>query len=239
MNDILANQLDMVKTCITLANRPENTPVWQGQPPLDFAADLARLEAGYTAARALAMQADTDTTGDTDEKAAAEDRLEYLALQLARALSNHFKKTGNPGDRAKVNIPKRALVRLRDQALITKTTEIRDLALQARDESGAAGRGVTTDKINALTAAIGVFDALSRAPRTSRGTAASKRRELTTQVAALLEQTADLDDLVAQMDATVPGRAFIAAWKQARIIIDAGRGPSPEDPPAPPAPPVQ
>ncbi|MEK0448511.1 MAG: hypothetical protein RL088_779 [Verrucomicrobiota bacterium] len=219
MNDILANQLDMVKTCITLANRPENTPVWQGQPPLDFAADLARLEAGYTAARALAMQADTDTTGDTDEKAAAEDRLEYLALQLARALSNHFKKTGNPGDRAKVNIPKRALVRLRDQALITKTTEIRDLALQARDESGAAGRGVTTDKINALTAA-------------------SKRRELTTQVAALLEQTADLDDLVAQMDATVPGRAFIAAWKQARIIIDAGHGPSPEEPPTPPAPPA-
>ena len=147
--------------------------------------------------------------------------------------------------------PKRALVRLRDQILITKCTEIRDLAMQARDESGALGRGVTTAKITALTAAITLFDDLQRKPRTSIGGSATKRRELETGVADLVEQLADLDDLVAQLEPTAPsapsitGRspeavaAFIADWKRQRKVIEAGHGPTEQaQPPTPPTPPT-
>ena len=180
------------KACITLVEKPESTINWQGQPPLDFAADFARMKQSYIGLRDLAIAADTDNTGDADAKA-----LEKLALQLAAALRNHLKKTGNTSDRAKVTFPKRGLVRLRDQILITRCTEIRDLAMQARDESGASGRGVTMAKITALTAAIALFDELQRKPRTSIGGSATKRRELVTGVADLIEQLTDLDDLVA------------------------------------------
>ena len=201
--------------------------------------------------RDLAIAADTDNSGETDAKAAAEDAMEKLTLQLAAALLNHFKKTGNTSDLAKVTFPKRALVRLRDHILITKCTEIRDLAIQARDESGALGRGVTQAKITALTDAIALFDDLQRKPRTSIGGSATKRRELVTGVADLVEQLSDLDDLVAQLEPTAPnapsvtGRspeavaAFIADWKRQRKVIDAGHGPSEEDqPPTPPTPPT-
>ena len=123
--------------------------------------------------------------------------------------------------------------------------------MQARDESGAAGRGVTMAKITALTAAITLFDDLQRKPRTSIGGSATKRRELITGVADLIEQLADLDDLVAQLEPTDPsapsvtGRlpeavaAFIADWKRLRKVIEAGHGPTEEDQPAaPPTPPT-
>ena len=241
MNDNTSNKLDMAKACITLVEKPESIIIWQGQPPLDFAADFARMKQTYTGLRGLAIAADTDNSGDADAKSDAEDALEALALQLAAALRNHFKKTGNTSDRAKVTFPKRALVRLRDQILITRCTEIRDLAMQARDESGAQGRGVTQAKITALTAAIALFDDLQRKPRTSIGSSATKRRELVTGVADLIEQLADLDDLVAQLEPTAPsapsvtGRspeavaAFIADWKRQRKVIDAGHGPTEED----------
>ena len=146
-----------------------------------------------------------------------------------------------------MTFPKRALVRLRDQILITRCTEIRDLAMQARDESGASGRGVTMAKITALTAAIALFDDLQRKPRTSIGGSATKRRELVTGTADLIEQLADLDNLVAQLEPTAPsapsvtGRspeavaAFIADWKRQRKVIDAGHGPHRRRPTAHPA----
>ena len=48
-----------------------------------------------------------------------------------------------------------------------------------------------------------------------------------------------IDDLVVQFDGTPAGRTFIAAWKQARIIVDGGHGPGEDEegegtpPPAP------
>ena len=123
--------------------------------------------------------------------------------------------------------------------------------MRARDESGAAGRGVTMAKISALTAAIALFEDLQRKPLTSIGGSATKRRELTTGTADLIEQLTDLDDLVAQLEATAPNSpsipvptpeavaAFIADWKRVRKVIDAGHGPSEEDqPPTPPTPPT-
>ncbi len=110
MNDNTSNKLDMAKACITLVEKPESIIIWQGQPPLDFAADFSRMKQTYIGLRDLAIAADTNNTGDADAKADAEDNLEKLALQLAAALRNHFKKTGNTSDRAKVTFPKRALV---------------------------------------------------------------------------------------------------------------------------------
>ena len=49
----------------------------------------------------------------------------------------------------------------------------------------------------------------------------------------MLEQVADLDDLVLQFDGTDAGKRFIEAWKRARIIVDTGGGHG-STPPIPP-----
>ena len=49
-------------------------------------------------------------------------------------------------------------------------------------------------------------------------------KEVDTDTADLLEQVADMDDLVLQFDGTDAGKRFIEAWKRARIIVDSGGG---------------
>jgi hypothetical protein len=59
-----------------------------------------------------------------------------------------------------------------------------------------------------------------------------------TDTADLLEQVADLDDLVQQFDGTDAGKRFIEAWKRARIIVDTGGGHSNGGTPPTPPPPL-
>jgi len=60
-------------------------------------------------------------------------------------------------------------------------------------------------------------------------------KEVDTDTADLLEQVADMDDLVQQFDSTDAGKRFIEAWKRARIIVDTGGGHSGTPPTPPPA----
>ena len=242
MNDILTNQLNMVAACINIADSALYKPVWDGQAPLDFGTDLGQLNVRYGETIGIAALAGAATTGGADAKDVAETLLEALGFQLCRALALHYKKTGNLIERAKVDIRIGVLQKLRDQALVTKSMEIRDLATVARDESGAAGRGITAARITAYAAAITEFDRLRSQPRGQIINRSTHLRDLTTRVAAHLETLHDLDDLVLQMDTTEAGRLFISAWKQARNVVDAGHGPKlePETPaPTPtPAPPT-
>ena len=241
MNLRLSNQLTMAGTCITVANGNEFKAVWLGKEPADFEADIARLMADYGAVISKSAQAEASGGGATDAKAVAEEALENAAHVLARALANHFKKTGNLTNRAKVDVTKTEIVELRNQDLIAKTTEIRDLALVAQAEPGAAGRGVTAARTAALTGAITSFSGLMSAPRGQIVNRSTLLKEVETDVASVVEQVRDLDDLVLQFDGTELGRRFIEAWKRARLIVDTGGGhaatpeptPTPTPPPAP------
>ena len=233
MKDRITNQLDMAGACINVATKPEYQAVWNTTPPLDFVADFATFQAEYASITAAASAAYAATTGPASAKDLAETALENLAYVIARALCIHYKKIGNLTDRAKVDFTKSAIVRLRDQTLKTTCELIRDLANEARDDSGAMGRGITTARVASLGAAITAFTNLLSAPRGQVANRSILIRDVETRVASLMERLPDLDDLVLQYGDTPAGRAFIAAWKQARIIIDAGHGPTPEDPPAP------
>ena len=237
MTDTLTNQTNMIDTAIKLAKSATHRPVWENQAPLAFGIDLTALEAALADALELATAAYSATSGTTDQKAVAEDALEDLAYAVARALANHFKKTGDLEKRAKVNVRKSAIVRLRDTALTTRCTEIRDLAQAAVGTPGAADRGITAPRVTALTAAITEFERLRNSPRSAVADRSAMRRELKTVVAGLMQDIADLDDLILQFPDSTATRTFIAAWKQARIIVDAGHGPGEEEPPAnPPTP---
>lgn len=237
MNDILTNRLTMVGTCLTLAQSAQHSPVWTGQPPLDFGTDLAALAIDYGAATVLASQYNSAITGPADAKDVAETLLEQLSHQLARALANHYKKTGDLTNRAKVNVSLGTIQKKRDQHLHAFGIEVRDLAQGASAHADAVNRGITAARIAALTAAVNNFGTLLNAPRGAIVNRSALGRELETVIAGLVEDVTDMDDLALQFDATEEGRAFIAAWKQARIIVDAGHGPG-EAPPTPPPPPT-
>jgi hypothetical protein len=231
----------MVGACLTVAQSAEHRAVWQGQPPADFATDLARLAADHAAVTVKAAQADAATGGAADAKAAAETALEDAAFVLARALALHFKKAGDLDRRGKVDFTKTDLVKLRTQELVNQATALRDLATGAVGEPDAGLRGVTAARVAALTAAITQFSAVMNTPRGQIVNRGALLREVETDVASLLDLVGDLDDLVVQFDGTDAGRRFGEAWRRARIIVDAGGGqgggaPTPAPTPAPPAP---
>ena len=237
MNIRLSNQLNMVGACLNVANTTENKAVWTGNPPADFGTDIVQLQTDYAAVTQKAAQADSATGGAGDAKAQAEAALEDAAYILARALSNHFKKTGNLNNLGKVDLSKSQIVQLRNQDLLDKTTSIRDLAAAAQAEPGAAGRGVTAAHIATLTAAVTAFANVMNNPRGQIVNRSTLLKEVDTDTADLIAQVNDMDDLVLQFDTTDAGKRFIEAWKRARIIVDSGGGHS-ITPPTPPTPPV-
>jgi hypothetical protein len=98
---------------------------------------------------------------------------------------------------------------------------------------------VNAARIASLTAAIGAFTKVMNNPRGQIVNRSTLLKEVDTDTAKLLEQVADLDDLVLQFDGTDAGKRFTEAWKRARIIVDTGGGhgnggtPTPT-PPTPP-----
>jgi hypothetical protein len=93
---------------------------------------------------------------------------------------------------------------------------------------------VTAARIATLTAAINAFTAVMNNPRGQIVNRSTLLKEVDTDTADLLEQVADMDDLVMQFDGTDAGQQFIEAWKRARIIVDTG-GEHASTPPTPPA----
>jgi hypothetical protein len=237
MNLELTGQTKMVGACITVANDKNNQPVWKGEPPLDFETDITQLGADYDAVLQKDALADGATGGAGDAKSQAETILENAAFILARALCNHFKKTGNLDSLGRVNYTKTDIKKLRNQDLLDQSTAIRDLGTAAVAEPDAAGRGVTAARIAALTTAIGVFKTVMNNPRGQVVNRSTLKKEVETDVAALVSAVTDMDDLVVQFDGTDAGHRFIAAWKQARMIVDigshgGGKGPTPPAPAA-------
>jgi hypothetical protein len=236
MNLEMTQDITMVGACINVANDKNYVSVWQGQPPADFETDLANLGAGYEAALQKDALADAAAGGAGDAKALAETVLENAAYKLARALCNHYTKTGNLDSLGKVDFTKTDIKKLRQQDLVDQSTAIRDLGATAQAEPGAAGRGVTPANVAALTAAIGGFKAVMNNPRGQIVNRSTLKKEVETDVAALITEVTAMDDLVIQFDGTDLGQRFIAAWKQARMIVNIGShggGNSPTPPPAP------
>jgi hypothetical protein len=194
------------------------------------------------APKAAAVEAATG--GAADAKAAAETALKDAAYVLARALASHFKKSGDLDRRGKVDVAKSEIMKLRTQDLVNKATAIRDLGAVAVSEPNADKRGVTAARMAALTATITNFTEVMNTPRGQIVNRSALLRDVETDMADLLEQVRDLDDLAVQFDGTEVGKRFIEAWKRARIIVDAGGGrnesappQAPSSPPPTPAPP--
>lgn len=235
MDDRTQNRLNMVQACIAVADSAEHQPVWLGQEPSAFQADFGDLKTHVAETLGVAAQESAAQGGAADQKETAETALEDAIIKLRGALRSYYKKTGNETDEAKVDLSPSAIQQKRDQDLVTLATVVTDLANVAKTDPVATARGVTDARITTLTSAAAGFQALQAAPRGSIATRSALLSDLKTRIAALVEEVTCLDDLVEQFDGTDAGLLFIAAWENARIIVDAGHGPS--SPPPPPSPP--
>jgi hypothetical protein len=233
MNQRIINQLNMVGTIIDLTVSDPYKAVWTGQSPAAFATDFATLQANYAATTQKAALAAGAIGGASDAKTAAETNLEDTTYTLTRALANYLKKAGDLVNYGKTDLAKRDLVRLTGQELLAKTTEIRDLANTVVALPDAIARGVTAARITAVTTGISAYQSVMNSPRGQIINRSTLIKEVETSTAGLLDEVSDLDDLVLQFDGTDAGLQFIAAWKHARNIVDAGHGPGAD--PAPPA----
>jgi hypothetical protein len=232
MNDPLQNNANMIGTCLTFADEEDNLPIWQNKDPLDLTADMATLHTLQAAASETAAQLAGATTGVAAGKDAFETVLEDRAFLLARAVFNHCRKTGDTVTAGRVNYTKPALQRLRDQDLLATTRDIRDAGQEKSTETDAAKRGITTAAITGVTDAINDYAPVVNAPRSTTVSRSALLRELTTQVAACVDHIRSMDDLVIQL--TGDGAPeFIAGWKQARQVVDAGHGPGEDETPTP------
>jgi hypothetical protein len=83
---------------------------------------------------------------------------------------------------------------------------------------------VTAARIATLTAAITAFTSVMNNPRGQIVNRSTLLKAVDTDTASLMQQVADLDDLVQQFDSTDAGKRFIEAWKRARIIVNIGGG---------------
>ena len=225
MNDLITNRLNTVKACINLANSIENRPVWENQPPLAFAVEIAALSTGHQSAVDLATRAASAAAGHADAKDAAEETLENTCFKISRALTSHFKKTGDLTNLAKVNHKLGYYQKLRDTHLIAAANDLITTASAATAQPGAEERGITAALIAQLQAASNAFSSSDPAPRTGIVLRSTLLRDLSAAAAILMENLTDLDDLVIQYDTTEAGRSFISSWKQARAIVDSGHGP--------------
>lgn len=235
-DDRSLNYLAMIGAVLNVARTPEYLPVWDGQAPLDFGDDLAALQTGYGAAAAKAARLAGASTGTADEKDDLETALEETLHPLCRALAAHFKKTGDLAVRAEVDVTRTAIERLRDRALVAFGQRVVTLGTTAAAHPDAPRRKITPARVTALDGAVKAFEAAIDNPRGVIVNRSTLRRELKTDVAALMELLPDLDDLVLQFDETELARRFQSAWKQARIIVDAGHGRGEDEEPNPDTP---
>ncbi len=236
MNNRNINHLTMINACLALTAKPEHRPVWEGQAPAAFAADLADLKTAVAETELITAQLGGALSGAADAKANAETMLENTAYLVASALRSTYKKAGNTEALGKVNFSKNYLQRLRDTQLVADTRAILALAQTAVAQPEAVARGVTPAAITALATAIATFEGLLTTPRSNLVTRNTLLRELATRVAGHLEALADLDDLILQFGGSVEGQRFVAAWQATRVIVDAGGSQSSDPEPEPTAP---
>ncbi len=238
----ITNQLNMIGASLGIAYGPDYQLVWKAQPPLDFTDDIAAVQTGYAAITAKAALVEKADGGASDMKGAAETALEDDTYLLARALTSHYKKTGDLDNLAKVDVSKSSIQRLKTQDLVAKCTEIRDLASVAVTQPDAAKRGVTAARITDVSDDITAFTAVMNTPRGQIVNRSTLIKEIETDTAGLLDDLKNLDDLVLQFDGSETGLRFIEAWKQVRQVVDIGHttnGDTPAPTPAVATPPAK
>ena len=236
MKDEFSNRLTMFKTARDLLNLPERKPVWLNVNPTIFTTKVAALDPAITALEAYCQAQGIDITGAAVDKDKEETDVENVAHTLGRLLVQWFRDQSDETNAAKCDLSLTGWRGMRDVALILKAREIRDLALPIASIPAGFAYGIASSLVQKLTDEVNEYEQVLTTPQTSIAQRKARTLGLRAEFNKVEAKFEGLDDLILAFNTTEAGRSLIAAYKAARIIRDAGHGPTP--PPVPPVPPT-
>lgn len=234
MNDRYRSRLAMFKASLAVLNLPEYKPLWQRQPPLIFTTKVVATEGLVAALEAAAQAQSTDITGGAADKAQEERELEDVCILYGGTAAMWYRDHGDATNAAKIDLTPSGWRKLAEQELIGQSRVLRDL-LQAIVDSGtgeADDWGLTAEAVASITKESDEFAAAITDPQTARAKRKAQTAALRPQFAAINDALSDLDSLILHFSGAPAGDSLIAAYQNARNIIDRGKGSStaPEEP---------
>ena len=234
MKDVFSNRITMFKTARDFLHLPVQKAVWFQINPLIFTTKVADIVVAIGALHDYCQTHGIDITGAAVDKAREEADVENAGHKLCRPLTRWFRDHDDETNAAKCDLRISDWRGLRDQTLIEKAREIRDLAIPVAATPEGFQYGITSSLVQDLTDQVNEYEEIVNLPALNIG----QRKALTLGLRAEFNKVEAkfeaLDDFILAFDTTPAGRTLIAGFRQARIIRDAGHGPG--EPPAPPAP---
>lgn len=236
MKDEFSNRLAMFKVARDLLNLPERKAVWLNVNPTIFTTKVAALDSALTALESFCQAHGVDITGAAVDKDKEETDVENVGHQLGRLLTQWFRDQGDETSAATCDLSLSKWRGLRDATLVLKAREIRDLAVPVAATPAGFAYGITSSLVQKLTTEVNEYEEVLTKPQTSIAQRKARTLGLRAEFKKVETLFEGIDNLILAYNETEAGRSLIAAYKAARIIRDAGHGPTP--PPVPPIPPT-
>ena len=235
MTDLQTNRYEMHRA--VLGTLDTHADAWAAVPAMQVLRD--RLAAAIDTVRGLARSQARTSAPATAVKADLRDAVADRSWRLAKAIAAWARANDRPDVAAAVTLPAREFGALRDAALAEYSevvvAEAREHlpAPEADPTTGLGAYGVTAAFVDELDALDDDFAAALSTPREAIAARKSAGRAIavaTRQAQTLLRK--ELDPTVDFLAPDAP--AFAADYRNARIIVDRGHGPSdPDDPEMP------
>ena len=219
MQDEFANRLAMFQTSRGTLNSPANKPVWFQQVPLIFSTKADQAFSALAELETFAGQQDRTTTGAAQDKQREEKELEDAAHLLGGTLAIWFRDQGDETQAAQADLPISGWRHLRNQQLLEKSRQTRDLAqsvVSGPQATTAATYGVTPAAVTGLTKEMDDYSAVITAPQ-------SPHRPT---VRPLQRRRRPIRDPRSPHPAIQHHRPLIAAYQASRTIRDLGHRPA-------------
>lgn len=219
MTDEQINFVDMAQNVRKLL--ADARPQWQPLYPKmgsDFEALAAAL--GAFGAKAQARSS-TGSTGYADAKDLAEVAVLDAAMPVLRGVKALQLDAPDPALAKLAAHTRTTLDELRGQTQVDTLRELHTLALARA--TALAGERVTAAQLAALDAKIKAFQPLLGTPRQAIAGGVVLREQAVAAVGAARTALKRLDVRVPNLGDELPD--LVAAYKQARLIVDAGHGP--------------
>ena len=229
MKDTLTSKLGSFQASLLVADQNENKPLWQNREPLAFAEGLAVARLAVTGLASTGAEQSASITGSTDGLRDLRVKFEAALHPLTRATFRCLKSLARDEDAGKSDLTPSDLHNARAGILAGIGETVLDLA-EPLAQPAAPGQPAPGEKFGVTAAKFGVVDDLWSRYSTAVGAptgARAKRKALTdvlpSKFATVEEQFAQLDDLIIQFRGTEAGDRFVAAWFNARRVVDTGR----------------
>jgi hypothetical protein len=229
MKNTITNKINSFNATLAVADQEDFQPIWSDKPPVAFGTGLAAVRPLLAALATKGARQSTSITGDAEALKNLRADFEKYLHRLARATFQTLTRLGRTEDAAKADLTPSDLQRCRAQALAGAGEIVLDLAEPLSTAPAAGGdapgapEGITPEMVEKVDGLWQRYSAAVGAPAGARAGRKALTDSLPRDASDLEAKFAALDDLVIQFDESPKGAEFVAAWFNARQVVDLGR----------------